>query len=281
MVSHSAESCPWQEWKELLVACHDYAVLSGWRFVLADFMNLSQRRHEADGLNAAREHAMPTALDFGDRVRACSEACKTGAAPTRLVDEFKACQRLVSSEAVYNSMVATIAAIGLGPGSGEVKDDDEALAYQDMTQPIEVIARRLNAYHRRVRDSAGMFEERQARLLHASFIVEFGLEHGLPETRDATSEATLTEFMSRLGEWEGARRVGGDETGEFVRSIVMESLPDGAAKRSLSKVVLDWVADNKALVIGGGLIMGTLIGAVVAGAAIAAASRSGAGTRGR
>ena len=36
--------------------------------------------------------------------------------------------------------------------------------------------------------------------------------------------------------------------------------------------MLDWVCDNKALVIGGGVLVGTLLGVVVAGAAIAAAS---------
>merc|ERR1719231_563320 len=170
------ETCPWQEWRALLVACHDYAVLSGWRFVNADFMNLAQKRHEKDGLNAARERGLPMALEYADRIRACVEASQSGAPSPRLVDEFRACQRLVSQEAVYNSMIATVKAIGLGdpPRAGAADGDDgDALAYQDMSQPIDVIAR----------------------LLHASFIVEFGLEHGLPEVRDATSEATLTDFM--------------------------------------------------------------------------------------
>lgn len=269
----AAESCPWKEWKELIRACHKYAILSGWRFVLSDFMNLAQKRHEADGLNEARESAMPMALDYGDRVRACVEAAKAGATSPRLVDEFEACQRLVSQEAVYNSMIATIAAVGLGSiEQPDANDEGDMYAYQDMSQPIEVIARRLTAYDRHMRDSPGMLEERQARLLHASFIVEFGLEHGLPERRDTTSEATLKDFMSRLGEWEGATRDG--DSAAIVRSLVLESLPDGPAKRSLRAVVLDWVADNKALVIGGGLLFGTVLGAVVAGAAVAAASRA-------
>ena len=63
MVMHSTSdralpATPWQEWRALLVACHDYAVISGWRFVNADFMNLSQKRHEKDGLNAARERGL-------------------------------------------------------------------------------------------------------------------------------------------------------------------------------------------------------------------------------
>lgn len=277
MVVHvrALSQTPWQEWRALLVACHDYAVISGWRFVNADFMNLSQKRHEKDGLNAARERGLPMALEYADRIRACVEATRSGAPPPRLVEEFQACQRLVSQEAVYNSMIATVKAIGLGepaPAAEEASaaEEGDALAFQDMSQPIEVIARRLIAYHTSMQDSPGMLEERQERLLHASFIVEFGLEHGLPEMRDSTSEATLTDFMTRLGEWEGARSSG--DTGALVRSLVLGNLPDGPMKPSLRNAVLDWVCDNKALVIGGGVLVGTLLSVVVAGAAIAAAS---------
>ena len=61
------------EWRELLTACEDYARLTGWRFVGDDFMRLDQR-HENDDLRAAREAAMPTALEYADRVRACADA---------------------------------------------------------------------------------------------------------------------------------------------------------------------------------------------------------------
>ena len=62
---------------------------------------------------------MPMALEYGDRIRACLDACNDGAEPPRLLTEFQACQRLVASEAVYNSMVATVTAVGLGsPGGG-------------------------------------------------------------------------------------------------------------------------------------------------------------------
>merc|ERR1719473_2178799 len=120
-------------------------------------------------------------------------------------------------------MVATIAAVGLGSQlaaeaastatdastSSTDKDDDEddpeRFAFHDMTQPVEVIAKRLLAYNAHLEASPEQREERQARLLHASFVVEFGLEHGLPEYRDETSEALLKDFLQRLGEWEGGR----------------------------------------------------------------------------
>ena len=232
---HFESSYP--EWSELLGACEDYAVLSGWRFSLSDFMNLSERHSPEMG--AAKERALPTALEFGDRVRACASARDGGAQP-RLLAEFEACQRRVSAEAVYNSMLATIEAVGLGAtdesGAAAATDeaDGDALAYQDMSQPIEVIARRLRAYHAMMESSGGL-EERNRRLLHATFIVEFGLEHGLPERPDATSEATLTEFMTRLGEWEGARH--DTAAGEMVRALVLDKIPDGPAKAPLRKTV--------------------------------------------
>ena len=34
-------------------------------------------------------------------------------------------------------------------------------------------------------------------------MVEFGLEHGLPPLKDATSEATLRDFLERIKEWDG------------------------------------------------------------------------------
>lgn len=153
---------------------------------------------------------MPIALEYADRVRACAAACANGAAKPRLVSEFEACQRLVANEAVYNSMLATVKAVGLGsvgdtagvggpgtemlpqtaaesereslPSSDEAGADD--CAYHDMSQPVEVIARRLLAHERRLQTTPVLHAEKQRRALQASFIVEFGLEHGLPDKGD-------------------------------------------------------------------------------------------------
>ena len=162
-------------------------------------------------------------------------------------------------------------------GGGE--DEVDALSYQDMSQPIHVIARRLHSYDAHLRASAEVWQERQRRLLHASFVVEFGLEHGLSEMRDATSEATLKEFMQRLGEWEGAHEAG---TGEIVRSLVLGHIPAGPAARPLRSAVMDWALENKGHAVLGGAIIGGVLGAVVAGTAIAVTSalsarRGGAG----
>ena len=113
MVTHSTSSfeTAYPEWRSLLAACEPYAAISGWRFVLTDFMRLDGR--EAAGVAEARQKAMPMALEYADRVRACIAAQREGAEAPRLLTEFQACQRHVAREAVYNSMMATITAVGL------------------------------------------------------------------------------------------------------------------------------------------------------------------------
>lgn len=283
MVRHDDEFvCDFAEWSPLLSACEKYAALCGWRFVLADFMKLGNE-HDSDEFRQAREKAMPMALAYADRVRAIGAACGDGAAAPRLLTEFQVCQRLVASEAVYNSMVATIAAVGLGDddqrahGDGKAcggEDEEEQYAYQDMSQPIEVVARRLRAHHARLQASGSMHEHRQRRLLHASFVVEFGLEHGLQDVRDATSEETLREFLRRLSEWEGA------SGNEVVKALVLESIPPGPAQRSLRTAAGEWFEQNRGAALVGGAIIGGLVGVAVAGAAIALSSaRGGRGRR--
>merc|ERR1719453_1867333 len=199
-------------------------------------------------------------------------------------------------------MVATVSAVGLGSSSdrtltappsvedhetarwrsqaplAEDADDPDAFSYQDMSQPIEVIARRLRRHHARLLSSADAWGERQRRLLHASFIVEFGLEHGLPEVSDATSENTLKEFLQRLGEWEGG------QSSAVVRSLVLESIPEGPANRLRKKIDdhwSDWFDNNRTAAIVGGAVLGGLLGVVLAGAtlAVAGASRARGGRR--
>lgn len=309
MVSHDPSfRTVWTEWAALVESCEPYAALCGWRFVKADFMAF--RPGEPDEMRSVKERALPMALEFADRIQACIVACDHGAEPPRLLSEFQACQRLVASEAVYNSMVATVSAVGLGPparegatpagqlaapldagepplsyeaaasaSAGEVdeEEDPDAFSYQDMSQPIEVIARRLMRFHARLTSNPDAWDERQRRLLHASFIVEFGLEHGLPEQRDPSSETTLKEFLERLGAWEGSG------SSDVVRSLVLSSIPEGPAREPLRKTTLDWFDEHKGAAIIGGAIIGGLIGVVAAAATVAIASggRGGAGPRGR
>jgi len=283
MVAHASADkydTAYVEWRPLLAACEVYAQLSGWRFVRADFMRL-ESKGESEELRTAREQAMPMALEFADRVASCKQALAEGAEPPRLLTEFQVCQRLVATEAVFNSMVATIAAVGLEEGAGASmrtaldgnnNEDPDRYAFQDMTQPVEVIARRLLAYRELVEGEPSAREERRRRLLQASFVVEFGLEHGLPDFRDRTSEGMLTDFLTRLGEWEGGRN------SATVRALVLDSLPPGPAGKGLREAALDWFENHKTAAIFGGAIVGGLIGVLAASAAVAVAS---AATRGR
>lgn len=271
--SFTSSSSVYAEWRALLIACEPYASLSGWRFVKCDFMRLDGR--EAAGMAEAREKAMPMALEYADRVRACVTALADGIdQPPRLLTEFQACQRYVAREAVYNSMIATISAVGLTaalaepPANADAPSDDaDPFAFHDMTQPVEVIAKRLLAYTAHVESTPAAREERQQRLLQASFIVEFGLEHGLPDFRDTTSEAMLRDFLDRLGEWEGGRG------SEVVRALVMDSLPAGPAGKGLRSTALEWFEAHKVPALVGGAILGGVVGVLFASAAVALASR--------
>ena len=200
------------------------------------------------------------ALEYGDRIRGMQ--CFSD---EPLLSEFRRCQELVAQEAVHNSMVATCRALGLWQEDAPV---DEDCAWQDCSQPLEVITRRLQSHAAQV-EAAGLTEKLSRRTRQASFIVEFGLEHGLPDKRDPTSEATLKDFLARLGEWEG----GGSS--ENVRSLVLDSIPDGPAKEPLRKTTMEWFEENRGAAIVGGAIIGGVLGVLVAGATVALASSRG------
>ena len=278
--SAPAESCVWTHWRELIDAAGPYAKLTGWRFVLHDFMALDRPQDPAE-LRAARARAMPTVVEFGERVRACAAALESAAPsapPPELVSEFRACQRLVASEAVYNSMLATLRAVGLGDENvgGEVPDE-EAMMYHDMSQPMPVVARRLCAHAALMRASPDAADERSRRVRHASFVVEFGLEHGLSELRDETSESTLTDFLQRLGEWQATSPCGVD--GPMVASRLLSNLPDGPASRTLREAALAWAEANQGSAIVTGAIVGGVVGVLAASAFVALASARGGRSR--
>ena len=60
-------------WRELLDALEPYAQITGWRFVLADFMRLDDPKPSPE-LTAAQERAMPVVLDFAERLQRFREA---------------------------------------------------------------------------------------------------------------------------------------------------------------------------------------------------------------
>ena len=178
-------------WDELLAACEEWAISQGWRFSQSALFQVCSPESPN---YAAQARALPMALDYGDRVKGIQ--CF---ADQPLLSEFRRCQGLVAQAAVHNSMVATCRALGLWQEGAPV---DEDCAWQDCSQPIEVVARRLQNHAAQV-EAAGLTEKLARRTRQASFVVEFGLEHGLPSLRDATSEATLRDFLERIKEWDG------------------------------------------------------------------------------
>ena len=178
------------QWDELLAACEEWAISQGWRFSSSALLQVRPESPNYPG----QARALPMALEYGDRIRGMQ--CFSD---EPLLSEFRRCQELVAQEAVHNSMVATCRALGLWQEDAPV---DEDCAWQDCSQPLEVITRRLQSHAAQV-EAAGLTEKLSRRTRQASFIVEFGLEHGLPPLKDATSEATLTDFLERIKEWDG------------------------------------------------------------------------------
>jgi len=252
-------------WSELLVACDDYARQAGWRYVEHDFMKLNA----SDGRAAARAAALPTALEFGDRLRALRPDDDSP-----LVQEFRGCQRVVAASAVHNTLLATVRALGLWPTDAPPQLFDTA--WQDCEgADAPTIARRLRNYEATFDANPAAQAQRRERLLKASFVVEFGLAHGLPDAADPTAECMLKEFLERVREWGGGRDAA---TQELVRSLVLGSLPsDGTTAdgvpvpRSVRAAALDWFGAKPGVaVLAGGALLG-LVGAAAAGAAIVVA----------
>uniref|UniRef100_A0A7S4BLY1 Uncharacterized protein n=2 Tax=Chrysotila carterae TaxID=13221 RepID=A0A7S4BLY1_CHRCT len=169
-----------------------------------------------------------------------------------------------------NSMHAMCRALGLEEAlkkerlaSGDAADGaDDDCAYQDVTQPLEVIARRLFNYKAMVESDANA-ELRRRRILEATFIVEFGLAFGLPDRSDRTADEMLVEFLERVREW------GGNNTESA--KLLLETLPPGPAHQSLRKVLTDWLEENKTWVVRGGAVLG-VIGVIAASIAVAHAT---------
>uniref|UniRef100_A0A7S0L7G8 Uncharacterized protein n=1 Tax=Coccolithus braarudii TaxID=221442 RepID=A0A7S0L7G8_9EUKA len=252
------DSCAFQSWAPLLTICAEYARLSGWRFQVDDFLDIDSNLHRGGpAMHAARVKAMPTILDWGERVQAIAVSGQRSG----LLDEFLLCQRLTTSEAVVNSMAAMACALGLDESTLLSQVDDESCAYQDVSQPLPVIARRLVNYRRALGNA------NEARLLQASFVVEFGLAYGLTELSDVTSEDMLVEYLERAREWGGS-----DKAGPYAE-LLLRQLPDGAAHASLHRRVGEWLEANRGWVIGGAVV--GALGLLVAGAALALSSGGG------
>ena len=159
-------------WADLLEAFTPYAQLTGWRFSLGDFMRIDDPK-VSDELRAAQEQALPLALDFGDQLRALSKLPPSEANESPLLQEFELAARKVAREAVYKTMVATCKALSVSDAratfpAAASDEDPESCAYQDLSQPFEVIARRLQNYATALEAVPGAKEERDCRCAQAA-----------------------------------------------------------------------------------------------------------------
>eukprot|EP00310_Coccolithus_braarudii_P019998 CAMPEP_0183343268 /NCGR_PEP_ID=MMETSP0164_2-20130417/9216_1 /TAXON_ID=221442 /ORGANISM="Coccolithus pelagicus ssp braarudi, Strain PLY182g" /LENGTH=446 /DNA_ID=CAMNT_0025514047 /DNA_START=14 /DNA_END=1354 /DNA_ORIENTATION=- len=277
-----------KEWAALLGACEPYAKMRGWRFDLQDLLDM-----DAESGQEARAKALPMALAYADRLAASPDS------EAAMRHEFRLCQKLVASDAVYNTAVTTCRALGLWaedrvPAAmeeaegGSARTDEmtpldeqaneasllphlpQALLFAlDFSEPLPKIARMLQAIESRLRES-GADRSRSELLYRASFVVEFGLAHGLPAWHDEPSGAKLRQFLERLKEWKGHDA----ESRALVQALVLDTLD---ARPSLRESAIgwfdshaEWIGANKLAVAAGGALFG-VVGLVAAGAAIAAA----------
>jgi hypothetical protein len=129
-------------------------------------------------VHAARVRALPAMHAFAGRLQEESSVQKDD-----LIVEFSHCQRLVAAHAVYQTMLVTCRALNVLPSTtdGALHDDDrgggagdcavgdggcdgsdghgvragsaseEDCHFQDVSEPLEVIARRLHNYQARVK----------------------------------------------------------------------------------------------------------------------------------
>lgn len=238
---------PFPSFAELLDACAAFASLSGARYTKTMFQNIQGDDSEED---KARMNAMPVVVSYAGRIAdGCSDI---------LMPDFRVAERWVIREAVFRSMVATCRSLDLWPAKAKLSADD--MTYQDVTEPLENIAQRLFNFNS-CRAESGEEDTNNEKSLAATFVVEFGREHGLPPgAGDQPSENMLFGFLQRVKEWGESRQL------KDVKPRLELLPPDLRAKAE------DWWQKNwKTVAIGTGVLVA---GAAVAGMLFAVAAQS-------
>lgn len=241
------DSTPFPSFAELLEACAAFASLSGARYTQAMLQDIEG--DDSDG-DKARIAAMPVVASYASRI---SDGCLD-----LLLPDFRVAERWVVREGVFRSMVATCRSLDLWPARAKLETDD--MTYQDVSEPLENIAQRLYNFIQ-CRAETGEEVKHNERSLAATFVTEFGREHGLrPGPGDQPSENMLFGFLERVKEW-GERRSMSDVKPQ------LELLP-----ADLREKAEDWWKKNwKKVAIGTGVLVA---GAAVAGMLFAAAANN-------
>lgn len=241
------DSTPFPNFAQLLEACAAFASLSGARYTQAMFQNI--QGDDSDG-DRARIDAMPVVASYASRI--------SDGFLDLLLPDFRVAERWVVREGVFRSMVATCRSLDLWPARARLQKDDTT--YQDVSEPLEHIAQRLYNFSH-CRAEAGEEATNNERSLAATFVTEFGREHGLrPGPGDQPSENMLFGFLERVKEWGERRRISEVQP-------QLELLP-----ADLREKAEDWWKKNwKTVAIGTGVLVA---GAAVAGMLFAAAASS-------
>eukprot|EP00406_Dinophysis_acuminata_P064398 CAMPEP_0179286692 /NCGR_PEP_ID=MMETSP0797-20121207/39877_1 /TAXON_ID=47934 /ORGANISM="Dinophysis acuminata, Strain DAEP01" /LENGTH=216 /DNA_ID=CAMNT_0020995593 /DNA_START=66 /DNA_END=712 /DNA_ORIENTATION=- len=192
----------------LLHVSRAYTRLSGFRFHGRSFECISTdaydghsqelQEEQEDELIAAKLAALPAVREFEGRLQS-GEA--------ELLEEVDRAFRLVMTESVRNSMIATCKELGMFPPSPPPSGvEDEDCSYEDVSARFEVVAQRLYNDQARRCCSGDLGGRLVRRALTASFIVDFAAASGVPAP--AMPEALhlmLQEFLARAAEWAAPR----------------------------------------------------------------------------
>jgi len=251
----------------LLIACQDYARMSGCRFcsepfaaVLEDKKDPEVELHEAPKSSveasiwlplsvrsrvAAELRAAPAVKTFAERLRAGEPA---------LIEELERSHQIIMSESVRNAMIAAFEQFEMWPPTPsppEVPDDD--CCYQDTSASMPAMAQRAyNDEMRRRCDAAshGGISQLKHRAQTAFFIVDFADKIGMPlPPMPETHSMMLKEFAVCVADWE--ERLRQDRPPEAceardARAAFLGGLGIGAAADRLREEVGQlWAGDNR------------------------------------
>lgn len=150
-----------------LRASQAYSERSGFRFRIDSFQSDGNSCEARTG-SEAKLRAAPAVHEFAERLRAQDVA---------LMEELERSYRLIMTESVRNSMIGTCQQLDVFPPLlGSVDVDSEDCAYEDVSEPLLVIAQRLYNDQARRKTPVGARLERRATT--AAYIVDFAAEIG-------------------------------------------------------------------------------------------------------
>lgn len=226
----------------LLVACQEYAELSGSRFKKGYFREFDEEvakaklqscSGELPPLVTAKLKAAPVVNDYVQRMRKGDQA---------LLDGIDSAHRSVMAESIRSAVVATCQELQLWPPRPTPRGIDVSdCAYQDMTAMLPEIAQRAyNDETRRKTENA--LRPLVRRATTASFIMDFaGEAAGVAPPILESHHEMLEDFMERVEEWVSTTRGWGSAASpadsRSARRACMSGLGPGTAADNMRQQV--------------------------------------------